>query len=715
MATGGTSLAQESTWEGNSQSVAGLEEIVVTSRRREENLMKVPEAITAFSADQIDNLRLTVVDDFLALTPNVKIVEEQDAATNSIFIRGIGSNRNQASAIAFVTDGVILPDSDAFTTDISDAERVEVLKGPQGALYGKGALAGAINITTRAPTNDFRVDSKVGYGSGNAASVYGAVAGPLVEDKLLARASVKYLHSDGTLINQVDDKGLDHNEFVKTTGRIIAKPNNELTFDLIGSYYGQNAGSPPYTPVNLIGPPGTGTGGIIDSTVANTPIAYNQPDVSKRRIYDAALTASHQAPHGTFTSITAYDDIEFSMSNDLDQTRLPLATAAQTRNTQAWSQELRFTSPGDARLRYIVGGYYQQTKRFLDTSATIDLCLVGVGGGCQPAPLAPSGRILPLHLAQNWNYDRQAAGFGQFSYDITRQLELTAALRYDRDARRQSDALLARDDRKTFGDWQPKASLAYKPSSETMFYATYSEGYKTGLFNVFNAVGGNKPLVVKPEITKNIEIGTKDSFLDRRVLVSASAFHTTYDNAQEYSLDIQSGGQATINVRRSRLLGFEVEAAARPIASLDLNASYGYTHSKIQDFNGTSAYVGQSLPQSPKYTLNLGGQYTYKISPDMNLRGRIDYSRYGKTVYQDFQNPNPNQFLVALPYETVNAQVSLTRGAWTLTAYGKNVLNEHHVNTAFSRYISTLILGGIGDLVAPAPGAIFGGELRVIF
>src|SRR5690348_1740348 len=136
-----------------------LEEIVVTARKRAENLQTVPDSVTAFSTAEITERRLTQINDFLALTPNVHIVNDQDPATNIISIRGIGSNRNEAAAVAFAVDGVILPDSDAFTTDLSDAQQVEVLKGPQGALYGKGAIAGAINITTFRPGPTF--DSEI--------------------------------------------------------------------------------------------------------------------------------------------------------------------------------------------------------------------------------------------------------------------------------------------------------------------------------------------------------------------------------------------------------------------------------------------------------------------------------------------------------------------------------------------------------------------------
>jgi iron complex outermembrane receptor protein len=689
-------------------------DIVVTARRREESVMKVPDSISTFDSRQLESRRLNKIADVLTLTPNVKIVQEQDSATNEIFIRGIGSNRNQASAVAFVVDGVVLPDPDAFTTDLSDAERIEVLKGPQGALYGKGALAGAINITTREPTTDLAGDLRVSYGTGNNFTGFAAVSGPIAGDVLTARVSLKYQNFDGTLINRFTGKGMDHDRYVKPTLRLLFKPSSSLTFDLSGSYYHQNAGNYPYALANLVGP--GGTGGQVTTTAVTTPIYNNDDSGSRRSIYELSLRASYAVNFGTFTSITAFDKIDFSMFQDLDFSQFELATVpVQVRTTRGYSQELRFTSPDNKPLRYILGVYYQNTNRFLNTFASIDTCLLGIGGNCSVYPPTPAGTMIPLHLAENTNIDRQYAAFAQMNWDLSSKLELTAAIRYDRDARSQSDVLLSRIDKKSFGDWQPKLSLAYKPSPGALIYATYAHGYKTGLFNTFNTVGGNKPLIVQPEKTDSFEVGTKQTLFDRHLLFSAAAFYTDYNNAQEYALDIQSGGQATVNVRKARIYGIEADLQARPVAGLNLNAAFGYTNSRIRDFNGTSAYVGQSLPLSPRYTLNLGAQYTYKLASDSNLSARVDFARYGRTDYQDFQNPNTNQVLIQAPYNMVDAQVSLTKGNFTLTVYGRNVFNERYAVAAYSRYISALIFGNLGDPVAPAPGATFGAELRAHF
>ena len=174
-----------------------IEEIVVTARKRVENLQDVPDSISAFSASQIQERRIDRIADALALTPGVHMISDQDAGTNIITVRGIGTNRNLPASIAYVVDGVVLPDSDAFTADLSDVERIEILKGPQGGLYGRNAIGGVINITTQRPTEQLAGDMKVGYSSGETKDVFGAISGPIAGDRLLGRVSVKYHDTDG--------------------------------------------------------------------------------------------------------------------------------------------------------------------------------------------------------------------------------------------------------------------------------------------------------------------------------------------------------------------------------------------------------------------------------------------------------------------------------------------------------------------------------------
>lgn len=687
----------------------GVEEVVVTARLRSENLMQVPDSITAFSADQIATRQLFQLTDFLALTPNAKMIREQDTANNEVYIRGVGSNKGQASAVAFVVDGVTLPDSDAYTVDLSEAEQVEILKGPQGALYGKGALAGAINIRTREPTNEVRVDGKMLVGSDDTFGGFASLSGPIVEDVLLGNVSLKYNETDGPFTNQFDGSGLAWDRNWKAAAKLLANPSDRIALQFATSYFTQKGGSPPYNAVDVLG---TGSQEITSSQ-AGAPISHDLRDLNHRDVFTAALTASLDIEAGRLSSISAFDTIDFDFIQDVDFTELNVVTAGQVRHSRGASQEFRFTSAEDRRLRYIVTTYFERTKKDVVVHAELDFCFLGVIA-CPTPPGEPSGTLVPLPLQDTQTETDAYAIAAQLSYDITPELELTLAGRYDSNRPEQWDRLNSIPNKTTFSDWQPKASLAYKPHEALTLYTTYAHGFKPGSFNPPQPPGSPFPRIVKQEATDNLEIGAKTSFFDRRLLLNAAAFVIEYENAQQFHLDVQTGGNQSINVRESRIKGFEVDLAARIASAFDVNASYGYTKSEIRDFDGSSSYLGQSLPYQPRYTLNLGAQYTREIATDLELTARADFARNGRTSFQDFQNPNEEQFLFQSSDQSLDLRLGMRKGAWAVTLFGRNVTDEQYVYSAYSRFISTLIFGPLNsDVLLPAPGRTWGVEFRV--
>jgi len=692
---------------------AGIADIVVTARQREENLQEIPDSITAFSADTIAERRLDRIDDFLALTSNVRINNDQDTATNNISIRGLGSNRNQAAAVAFSIDGVVLPDSDAFTMDLSDVERVEILKGPQGALYGKGAIAGAINITTKRPTNDFEGEAKAGYATGDAWRVFGAVSGPIVEDVVLARLSVSHRDSNGTIVNRLDGRGLDRNRQTRVTGRVIINPNPDFSIDLRASHTNERGGATWFSLVNVLGT----TGGEITSDMARIRPNLDGDSITRRKVTDLSMALNYDTAIGTITSISAYDKIDVYFNQDLDISPFPLVpTAAQDRVTKSFSQEVRLTSPGNQPLRYIVGAYYQHSKRDIDTFAELDFCLFV--GTCFSGPGRGfvSGGVIPAVLADNRITFKQYALFGQVNYDILETLELTAALRYDTNKARIDDYQSALVDRETFSKLQPKVSLAYKPSDALTLYGTYSQGFKSGSFNPASA-GPAFPRVIGQETSRNYEIGAKTSWFDRRLIFNAAAFYTQHLNPQIFQLDAATLTQGSLNARRSAIKGFELELNARPVRGLDLNASFGYIDTKIKDFNGTAAYVGQQLPNAPKFTLNIGAQYRHPLTDTIEGRVRLDFAAVGRQSFQDFQLPSsPDLYLFQKSYGTLDAAMGLDGANWSATVFVKNLTRRHYATSAFSRYIFAAGFVPLNaDAVQIDTGRIVGGELSFKF
>lgn len=692
-----------------------LEEIVVTARKRAENLQTVPDSVTAFSAVEITERRLTQINDFIALTPNVHIVNDQDPATNIISIRGIGSNRNEAAAVAFAVDGVILPDSDAFTMDLSDAQQVEILKGPQGALYGKGAIAGAINVTTYRPGPNLDSEIKVSGGNGSTARVTGRISGPLA-DQLTGGLTASYYSTDGTIINSYDGRGLDYEEHYKAGARLIWTPLDHLTVDWRGSYYHQRGSSLWFSRVDVLGT----TGGEITPTMSQVQPDLNGPHSSQRSIGETSATVSYETPLGTLSSISAYDNIKMDFREDLDQTPDPsVPDAHQVRNTDSVSEEIRFTSPDQQRLRYIVGAYYQHTHHDVTTNAVIDFCYFGIPipGPCTNPLLTLSGSPIPVPLNSTNRQSSQYAAFGQLNFDLRDNLELTLALRYDRENVDQIDLLSSEKDSAAFDKVQPKASLAYKFTPSAMVYATYSQGFKSGTFNPPPPPGAVYPLVVSNESSTNYEIGAKTEWFNRTLLVNGALFYTDYIDPQIFQLDVQSGGQVTINARKARIHGGEFDVLARLGSNVDLNASFGLTDSVITDFDGSGLYVGQPLPNMPRSQLNVGAAYHAPLSDALTFKARVDYSHTGTISFQDFQNnADPNHYLFQLGHSTVDAQLGIEGQHWAFTTFGRNLTGQHYATSAYSRYIAAFIFVPLGvDLFQKDPGRIYGAEVRYRF
>lgn len=562
-------------------------------------------------------------------------------------------------------------------------------------------------MVTKKPSNEFEGEFRGGYGNGDTINLFGAVSGPIVKDRVAARATLKYKKTDGLVINSFDGKGLNFDETIRASGRIIFTPSDRLSIDLRGSYFEQDGSASWFTAVDVLGL----TGGRITKPIARMNPDHDGPHITDRKIFELSMLIDYETDIGTFTSISAYDDVDTFFDQDLDNTSMPIvANAMQDREIKSFSQELRFTSPDDRRLRYIVGGYYQNTERDVATLANLDFCFLLPLPGCPTPPGTLTGFFSPLPLNTVSGEFDQWAAFAQVNYDLTEALELTLALRYDRDEREQLDLLTGRTDGEVFDDVQPKVSLAYKASEDMLLYATYAEGYKSGAFNPPPGLGSTHPLVVEQEGTRSYEVGFKSSMADNRVTLNGAVFHTDYSDAQIFQLDLQTGGQVAVNADKSKIYGFELEFAARPSESFELNAGFGYTDAEIKNFNGTGLFDGNALPNNPEFSFNAGAQYTIEVSDAASVVPRLDLSHIGRTYFAE------DNLLFQPAYSRLDGQITFESGEWSLTFWARNLLSEDYATSAFARTISPLIFGSLGiDVIQQDVGTEYGFEVRTRF
>lgn len=667
-------------------------EIIVRALRRDQALQDTPAAITAFTTDLIETAGIERPADFVNLTSNVNLVQTQNAGNSFVIIRGITQARNSEPSVAVVIDGVQQINPAQFNQELFDIEQIEVLKGPQGGLYGRNAIGGAIVITTARPTDDFEGRLKLGVDNGFGYYIRGGVSGP-VSDTLKFRVAGSYYDTNGFIPNTFLGEDADPYKDLSLRGTLLWEPTDRLSVDLRASMSHLRTQALYFNIVN-------------DVNDTSLPVRVNNAGQNDRDLYSVSLKLNYEADYGTLTSITAYDKLTEILTGDAFNF-LPIPESlffflfgfdlnqSQYLNVKAWSQEFRFSSPASKPFRYTVGAYMVGTDRYISTGNMVD-----TGAGVFPVFRTPSTN--PLNPQATFLADAQDnfawAAFLNLSYDFSDTLTLDASLRYDRDRRKNTTltptAFLPNVPgfppgrtgevrRRTFDEWQPKVTLTWKPLDNLTFYGGYSKGFRSGGFNQtgVGAVAASNGIVgvgdiFEAETAETFEAGVKTQLLDRKLSLSASAYTTKSENSYFFVFLAANSTQNLGNVPEARLQGFEIDASARIAPGFDVNAGLGLTYSEIKRFPNP-AVIGNEAPLISRSTLNLGAQYRHSLVGSLGLLARVDYRRTGRTWF-DVENST-----VRKPVNLVDARLGLEGERWSLTAFSENLFNERY-NAEFS-------------------------------
>ena len=689
-------------------------EIVITARYREERLQDVPIAVTAFGEQQIADARIDQVGDFIGLTPNVTIAQSESSGLSAISIRGITQVRNSEAPVAVVVDGVLQNNPRQFATELFDIQRIEVLRGPQGALYGRNATGGAIIVTTRQPTNEFEGHLRAGYATGDEYLLEGSVSGPIVSDRLLFRLGARYVDRQGYFDNIfVGDEQDPYRDF-SIGGLLRWTPTDTVTVDLRGSMSRTRGGALSfwYQPANLA-PDGVS----LDLT---NPFDFTRGDADQvRRVFystnigrdvrdidDISLKVDWDVGFATLTAISAYNRLEEFVAGDqvpYTASRNPFGldgTQTQYIDISAFSQELRLTSSSASRLRWMIGGYYLDSERFISTTTGFDSGTGIARVERSPRPANVDNPTLSFFADNNRN--RDYAAFGNIAYDIVPGLEASVAMRYDKETRRQTVSPLNTGgtpgavNRASFDKWQPRVSLSYRPSTDINLYASYGEGFRSGQFNqngtaaAAQAAGINGVSDRVPqENTRTYELGAKFQFLGGRIRIDGAAFDTRVTNQQYFVFIGAIGAQVLVPIDRVRLTGFEVLATANLRGGFSAYAGFGYTDSEIQRYTVTPADIGNRAPYVPETTINLGLQYRTRLNNWLGLFARADYRRLG----EQFWDPENTTARSNVGLADFRLGFEDPDGGWSLTGSVENAFDKV--------YNSEYVLGGFAHAAAP--------------
>ena len=630
-----------------------LEEIIVTAEAREENLQAVPVAVTAFSARDILSAGIQSTADFIAFTPNVTFDDSFTVGNSFVTVRGVAQINNADSPIAIVVDGVPQNNQKQFKMELYDIERIEVLKGPQGALYGRNAIGGAVNIITKGPTEAFEGFVNVGAGNAGQRNVQAAVSGPLVEDKLLFRLAGSYREADGLIDNTFLNTEVDFVESTDFRARLLWRPAEAWNVDF------RLATS-------------TLDGGAIydaafwDNTGPNNTNEERSPvtDIlgdSERTIDEFSVRVDYAVDAGTFTYIGAYTDIAEDYFGDLDFCNpvdcpggffgFGQVDQAQDLEVELLSHELRWTSNEDARFRYTAGVFAITTDRSLSTIAT----------------LADLGNV-PIVQSFEENDNTAWSVFAQGEYDLNDDWELSVSLRYDEDEREQTDTTTGTSREASYDEVQPKVTLTWTPADDQLLYATYARGFRSG---GFNGIGGRE---FRPETVDNVELGYKSTWMEDRILFNAAIYQSMSEDFQFFFVDINAGGAQVIdNLDEVTLTGFEAEFKAIINSAWSVYASLGIQDSEIDEISPTLAVpaeVGNKTPKTTEHTFNIGTQFDFPVGASLDGFLRIDFEQRGDKYW------HPDNVDVMDSINLLNARAGLGNDNWSITIWGRNLTDE---------------------------------------
>ncbi len=642
---------------GAESAADGIEEIVVTAQKRPELIQNVAAQVDVLTAQGLQSLQFRQTPDIAAVVPNLTVARNDTYSNSTIVLRGLTQANNSDVPVAIIVDGVPQDDSKQFNTHLFDIAQIEVLKGPQGSLYGRNAEAGAIIITTAAPSNELGGFADLSYGKGSTVETSAGISGALVPDRILFRLAGNYARSDGLINNPFlgnHPDYVDYDRSVRASLRFLLSERVKL--DLVAQIGGFKAGTTYFAPVF------SGNANDFQDPQGNFPGV----DTGHQQFYSGKLQAD--LGFATLTSVSGYTRISEHQISDVDFTNPVWHPEVfqlgdnQPSNNRIWSEELRLVGPDSGPLRWLLSGDYLDSSQLLSTNIFLD------AGNPASDPFNPA-LLLVSSPAINKRSDYGVSG--QLDYDVLERLTLTAGIRYDEDRRKQLNLANGAQRQADFNAAQPKFTATYKLTPALLTYFTYGVGFRSGGFNQPNF----KTPIFAEEKLKNLEIGLKSQWFDRKLTVNAAAFTGRVENYQYSYIDFATASPVTGNINRVRLSGGELETRFSAGGGLNLFANLGVAIPKITSSPLFPQYVGNQTPRASDYTLQGGFDYTLPLSDRVSFFCGSNV-QFNSRTYWYIDNLDVQKSRTWL-----NGNVGLRSGPYTATLWGKNLLDTRAYDT----------------------------------
>jgi iron complex outermembrane receptor protein len=677
---------------------AEVAEIVVTAQRREQSLRRVPIAISVVDNAKLQATGISTIADLSRLVAGLEVPFV--APTSTPYIRGVGangSNPNDEPSVATYVDGVYMAAPFANVFAFGKVERVEVLKGPQGTLFGRNATGGLIQIVTPNPSHDFELEAHAGYGNYDTVSA-GAYATAGLSETLAANASVEYEkqhHGYGRNITL----NTDTQKFKEITlrGKLLFEPTDRTKVLLAADYASHTDSFPDFQlPPGVLGADGQvhNFGRYVTDGGGVPYIHLTQGGVSLRVDQDLRFAK--------LVSITARRLYTQQYNVDTDATPTNYASGLLGGDIKSWTQELQLLSNDSSTVSWILGGFYYDNEATYDPGR--------VAGLRRSAPL-PFNDFFASQRTKSWS------AYGQATYELVPAVKLTGGIRYTHErqalnASRVNNAgtTIFPDKDQSFNAVTLRASLSYDVDSETMLYTSFNRGTKSGGFILLNPTAAP----YKPEHLDAFEAGVKSRLFDRRLQVNLDAFYYRYKDIQVTQL--LAAGTTSTNAARAEVKGIELELEARPVRGVTLSSNSVYMRGKYLDFANPIAFPASPLSppivlasangldtiRTPRFTSSLTGSYEFMSAiGSFMVTGSMKYN--GKYYF------DPTNLATQPAYWVADGSIKWTdsSGKYGLRLWANNLLDE--------RYLSQVLPSGLGQLQIEARPRTYGVTADVRF
>lgn len=659
-----------------------VERIVVTSRKRVETLQQIPDSVTVFNDKLIEAAGIESIKDFSALTPNLNVSSNFRSGLNFVTVRGLITPQVGEAPIAYVVDGITVPSLDFINQGLHDIDRIEVLRGPQGAIYGKNAIGGAVNIVTKRPTDELEGSVKASFAQGNEKKFNGMISGPIAEDKAYFRLSAHYKDKDGLIDNDFLNREVD---FVDGAyglqGMVEVNLNDDNKLSVFANFSDTTQGS------------------------------NYQDFITKEQLEDFSITPKQNvlgSDESTLWSISSKLESEF------DDAKLTVILGRNSADTKFFSDgdftgqeassdnfffpivqnnpikedttnlELRYSFDDGGDFHWQMGAYLEDKDRKVNYDQFIDLAPTSL---MTYQSFKRGENVGDVIMGERTVQNSQSyALFGQAGYDINSDVELTLALRYDsekRDAYDSRDKAASQVD-ETFSQLQPKASIAWQMTDDVLSYLTYSKGFRSGGFNEYS------PQVVRQydkEVSNTFETGLKTTWMEGKVWLNMSLFRIDQQDAQFTRLNPNTFTLENLNIDEVAINGAEIEMSAKVSEQVTLSFGAGWIDNEITKNEGVdlasgrnlNESVGDSMPYVSKFNLNGAINHETALNDTWDLNSRLSFNTQGPRSFDLFKDTTGD----TKTHTFIDANISLTNENWTLSLFASNLTDERSAETVF--------------------------------